>query len=468
MQCRIHAAMNPTRHLSRFVPWAVAVIGLLSTITILYPGQYPFDSAYQLWQARSGKFNALSPVVMTVLWSLLLKCSPNPATLLILNLAMFWTGLGLCVIAVSSMAWVRVLLLLMVGMAPLTLVQMAHLLTDAHLTAILVLAVGLAAWGLTNALRAPLFGSLALLLYAGAIRYNAVVAILPLGAVVCAALMPKIRRNWRAASFAAIGLGVMSVAAGFAVDRAVAVERLTPWPVVALWDIASISVTSDSMLLPSFTHGPGLSVDELRETGAFDATTATYLFQRTHAGMRDGVQEPYSSDQLRELRAAWLDAVREHPIAYVRHRLLTFWLLVGPHRGAIYGDPYSVSRIQYRDNPPFPSAFDQRLQQRLYAVAETLRPTWMFAALPYLLLSAVALALGWARRVRPMAQLAAAASCSALLYAASFLPLAASAELRYLTWPIVAGPLALALALSARAHDVQAGSQQLSGIATTL
>ena len=369
--------MNPIHRHSCFVTWAAAAIGLLSTMAILYPGQYPFDSAYQLWQARSGKFNTASPVVMTALWSLLLKCSPNPATLLFLNLTMFWTGLGLCVIAVSSTAWVRLLLLLIAGMAPLTRVQMAHLLTDAHLTAVLVLAVGLAAWGLTEALRAPLFASLALLLYAGAIRYNAVAAILPLGAVVCAALMPKARRNWRAASSAAVALGLMSLAAGLAFDRAVAVQRVTPWPVIALWDIASISVSSDSMLLPSFAHGPGLTVDELRTTGAFDATTATYLFQRTHAGMRDGLEEPYSADQLRELRTAWLDAVREHPVAYIRHRLLTFWLLVGPHRGATHGIPYNIGRTQYRDNPPFPSAFDQRLQQILYTLAEIQRPKWI-------------------------------------------------------------------------------------------
>jgi len=33
----------------------------------------------------------------------------------------------------------------------------------------------------------------------------------------------------------------------------------------------------------------------------------------------------------------------------------------------------------------------------------------------------------------------------------AFLPLAPAADLRYLTWPIVAGPLALAFALSRRA-----------------
>ena len=41
-------------------------------------------------------------------------------------------------------------------------------------------------------------------------------------------------------------------------------------------------------------------------------------------------------------------------------------------------------------------------------------------------------------------------SASALLYAASFFVLAPSAELRYLTWPIVTAPLALALLIGQR------------------
>src|SRR6185312_2852810 len=165
--------MIAMHRLSRFVPWIVAAVGLISTTVILYPGQYSFDSAYQLWQARSGQFNTQSPVAMTALWSLMLEFSTNPATLLCLNLAMFWTGLTLCVVEVSSVTLLRVALLLILGMAPLTLVEMAHLLTDAHMTAVLVLAMGFAAWGLIEARRAPLLASLVLLLYAGATRYNA-------------------------------------------------------------------------------------------------------------------------------------------------------------------------------------------------------------------------------------------------------------------------------------------------------
>ena len=163
----------PTQRLSRLTPWIVAAAGVLATIVVLYPGQYPFDSAYQLWQARNGQFNDQSPVAMTALWSLMLKVNANPASLLCLNLAMFWAGLTLCVVAISEMPLVRAALLLALGMAPLTLVEMAHLLTDAHMAAVLMFATGLAAWGLTKGGRAPMLACLVLLIYAGVVRHNA-------------------------------------------------------------------------------------------------------------------------------------------------------------------------------------------------------------------------------------------------------------------------------------------------------
>jgi hypothetical protein len=335
-------------------------------------------------------------------------------------------------------------------MAPLALVEMAHLLTDAHLAAVLVLAAGLAAWGISEARRGALLASLALLVYAGAVRYNALAAIVPPGLAIASAYASTRAVTWRTTALVAIALVCLSLAAGFALDRALTRHRVTVWPTIALWDLAAISVDTGTLLLPDFTHGPGLSVDELRATGAFDPTTNTFLFRASRSGMRDGLLEPYTPDQLRSLRQTFIDAVLEHPGAYARHRLRTFWLLVGPHRGPIQGLAYSVSRARYKDNPPLPTAIDHKLQDRFYALASTLRPGWMFAALPYLVLSLVALVLGWTRRRRPIARLGAAFAAGALLYAACLLPLAPAADLRYLTWPIVAGPVTLALVLFGR------------------
>lgn len=460
-------AKMPAQRLSRLTPWIVAAAGALATIVVLYPGQYPFDSAYQLWQARNGQFNDQSPVALTALWSLMLKVNANPASLLCLNLTMFWAGLTLCVVAFSEMLLVRAALLLAFGMAPLTLVEMAHLLTDAHMAAVLMLATGLAAWGLTKGGRAPMLACLVLLIYAGVVRHNALAAVLPYSAVVAPSLMPKRRRDSNAVWFAAIALGALSFATTFALDRALAVQRMTVWPTIALWDLAAVSVDSGTLLLPSFTHGPGLTVEELRETGAFNPTGNTFLFQRTYSGMRDGLAEPFTPDQLSGLRRAWIDAVWQYPGVYARHRLRTFWLLIESHDGEFQGVPYFVGGTQYRNNPPLPTALASGLQQTFYTIAAELRSSWIFAALPYLVLSVVALVLGWTHRDRPTARLAVAVSGSALLYAASFLPLAPAADLRYLTWPIVAGPLALALSLSKLVSTKRHGEDSDAGLSSS-
>jgi hypothetical protein len=241
------------------------------------------------------------------------------------------------------------------------------------------------------------------------------------------------------------------MALAFTVDRALVRERATVWPSIAVWDRAAISVATNTLLLPPFTRGAGLTVDELVSTGAFDPATNTLLFQKTHAGVRDGLGDPYSPEQLRALFAAWIAAVRDHPLAYARHRLRTFRLLIGRHRGDVQGASYFVARAPYRDNPPLPAAFAPIPQRAFYALADALRPGWIFAALPYLLLSVAALALAGLRSRDPNGRLAIGVAASALLYAATFIPLAPGAELRYMTWPIVAGPLALAFALSSYA-----------------
>lgn len=435
---------------SRWIAWLVAAVATVATIALLYPGQYPFDSAYQLWQARSGEFNDVSPVVMTVLWSMLLTAGASPAALFCLNVVLFWPGVALCVTAIVRGVIARTVLIIVLGGLPLTLAEMAHVLSDTHLAAVLTLASGFAAHALADdRRRGAAIACIVLLVYAGAVRHNALVVIVPYAFVLAWTWLAHGRHRGRMAAGATIALCLASFAFAFGVDRALVRERATVWPSIAVWDLAAISVATNTMLLPPFTRGPGLTVDELVTTGAFDPATNTLLFQKTHSGMRDGLGDPYSPDQLRALFAAWFHAMREHPLAYAYHRLRTFWLMIGPHRGGVQGASYFVARTPYRDNPPLPPPLAPRAQRAFYALADALQPGWLFAALPYLLSSVAALVLAALRLGDSNARIAIVIAASALLYGSTFVPLAPGAELRYLTWPIVAGPLALAFALSA-------------------
>ncbi len=159
-------------------------------------------------------------------------------------------------------------------------------------------------------------------------------------------------------------------------------------------------------------------------------------------------------------------AVREHPREYLAHRLRTTQLVFGRHDGATAGLAYYTDRSSYRDNPPLPEILNPRAHQGLLDLAARLRPTWVFSAWPYLLAHLGVLILAWRGRQDPRAALVLGVTSSALVYAASFIILAPSAELRFVTWPIVSATLAIALwfaPMPARHPDARSGGAPGSG-----
>ena len=434
--------------------WIAALIGAVFSAVLLYPGQYPFDSAYQLWQARTGEYSNITPVVMPALWSALLGLGGNPASLLLLNVALLWTGLALAFDRLPIARVSRVAGLLVCGLAPTALVQVAHLLSDTHLAAVLVLATGLFIDG-DRGRRAPLVIAAMLLVYAGCVRHNAVLAILPLGALLGLGIFP--RRRW-AALAAAVGIAIGALVAAGVFDRTLTEHRRALWPTLVLWDLAAVSVATGELLLPAYTHGPGLTPAELAETRAFDPTSVAPLFARSRSGIGSGLGRPYPPEHLADLRATWVSMIVHHPREWIAHRLRTFVRLTGAHREPDEGVAYYVDRHVYRDNPELPHALAPATQQSFYVLMATLLAAGALSALPSIGMHLAAIIVAWRRRDTRVGSVAVAIAASALLYTAGFLILAPSTELRYLTWTIVAAPLALLLALASRrrmAHEAR-------------
>ncbi len=427
--------------------WAVAVLGTLMSILLLYPGQYPFDAAFQLWQARSGNYNDLSPVTMLLTWSVLLKAGAGPASLLLLNLIMIWCGWALCADALRVRIGWRIGILLITGGSPLMLVEMAHLLSDAHLAAVLVLVTGLLADQAARGGNGKIWIAVGLLIYAGAVRHNALIAIVPFGVIVASNIDVSGGALRRRAVIAVSGLVLASVSLGVLLDRIFVDQHATTWTAIAVWDLAAISVDSGELLIPNFAHGPGLSVAELVETKAFDPVSNIYLYTRSRSGVAAGLVSPFSAAQQSELRHQWWQSVRDHPVAYLRHRFRTFALLIGIPIGESSAVPYLQDRYRYRDDPELPEPLAAEHQRQLYKIVGQRLDAWWMRALPSLALLAIAFIAGWRRRDDAVARVGWMASCSALLYASTFLLLAPGAELRYLTWILAIAPMTLALVL---------------------
>jgi hypothetical protein len=423
--------------LSRFVPWLVALAGCAFDLAAFWPGQMSFDAAYTWWQARGGATTDIAPPVLIQLWRVCDAIVEGPGLVFALHLALFWSGLALLADAVSTTRWRAAVLMLAVALTPVTWLLRAHVWTDVGLFSALVFVVGALAKAQTTQRRAWVVAALPALLYAGAVRFNALPAVLPF-AIWIGSLLARSRVR--------VALGAAAVLFGSAAFAAIVnaeVDRHVPlWTATAEWDLAAISVATGEMRLPDFMIGPGLTVDELSR--AFRHWSNVPMLQNTTHGMRDPFMEDYTAEQLATLRAAWIDAIRAHPRAWLAQKWRQAVALLDVHdadwpRELVYVD----DEVQYRDNPPV-APNRSALHVAFMRAAERLRTTRVLAGWPYLAIGLLALPFAWRRRDELAGRAALVALASAWLYLVPMLPIAA-AELRYLGWPCAASVLAAAL-----------------------
>lgn len=421
----------------RALPWLLALCGFALDVAAYWPGQMSFDSAYAWWQARGGASSDLVPPVLVYVWRLCHAILPGPGLPFALHLALFWSGLALFVRSLRLPSTATVATMALLAFAPVPWLLRGHVWTDVGLFSALCFASGaLACARQAERRRSWLLLALPALLYAAALRHNALPAVLPFAAWwAWLAARSTPRRVVTALALLAAMFATIHLAAS-GVQRRVAL-----WPSLAQFDLAAVSIATDRLLLPAFMVGPGLDVAEL--AGAFRPWSNTPMLSNTQHGMRDPFMLDFDADEARALRRAWLDAIVEHPTAWAAHRWRLTRALFGTHAAEWPHElVYVDEEVQYRDNPPV-ARNTSALHVMLMRAAAALVATPALAAWPYLLGGVVAGLLVWQRRRTPPGALALLLLASAALHALPLTLLAPSAELRYLGWPCVASLLAM-------------------------
>ena len=428
-------------------PWRIGIIGVAAlavfafSVATLYPGWYSFDTSWQLWQARNGRFSDLQPPGMAFAWSVLLAAGLPPGSLLVAHLAALAAGTALLGISVRRLHGLALPLVLL---WPPFLVTFGHLWNDVSLAAALALATGWISW--TRATGRPAWGWLAAipLAYAIGVRHNAVLAAPPL---IFLLLVPAPASARRAASGVVLAIALSAgVFAGWAVVSRWVVTIPSPvLNVLAIWDLSATSVESGELLLPEGVYGPGLTVDELRPL--VKAGTVYYVVTGTRNGINPGFAEPLPPAVERELRMRWLSLPFTHPVGWLRHRLAMAWLLFGPQRPDRGESDFIVPVVIDRPGNPVIVANDSPANAWLLGTVRAWRPTVAGMPLAYLLLSVLACALALRRGFGGDRGLVLALAAGAWLVALPLAIFSASAEWRYLTWPMMSSALALLLAL---------------------
>jgi hypothetical protein len=430
-----------------WLPWGVALLAAAALFTLFAPGWFTFDTAHQWWMARTGRLDSTHPAVMVRLWQASRALLPDPEGFFALQLLLVWSGLAFVATALPLRTPWRVAVLLGIGLWPAFVAMQPQVWKDLWMVGALLWAVG----ALLREQAAPAWRwrglALLMLALATAFRFNALTGVLPLWAWLAwriarvpvgpaseAGATPRAAR-WRIAA-AALSLPLLLGLAALP-DRMGAVKHVTVWPVMALWDLAAVSIETGRMAIPAAFLKPGATVDDLARE--FDPAVNVPSF--TTGTIHFSYEIVLRAEDLATLREAWLMLPLREPQAWARHRLRLSGYLFG-FRNAELADTQVLmpDLVPFQDNPPLLMA-PSRPREVLVAAWHRWVDGPIFMGWLYLLLAVgVFAAAAWRRRAA-----AAALSASGLAMVAPLVPLATAADFRYLLWLVVAALLALVL-----------------------
>ncbi len=419
--------------------WPAALAGVVATVLLFYPGWLSVDSAVQLWHARTGAYTSDHPVAMAMLWSWIDPWWPGSGGLFLLFVAAYWAALAWLAFELFPGRRAQLLTVLAIGLWPANLGMIAHLWKDIPTAVFALLAIAIllrerrqaAAW-LRWLLPFALLG-------ACLFRHNALPFALPL-LWYWSGRWPRLAPS----PLQRIGVTVLVTAAlallAALPNRLPSVTQRAVWPLLQTCDLAALSLRTGKMLIPASMQAQPLDLEELRAVfRPYALITAFETRKLVIATFQD-----LSAQQRGDLDQAWWSAWRDHPVAFLRHRAQITGLLLGLQQSSM---PLSLTVAPGRVAPPVGEPvqalwpWDARVMQAVPILAAT--P--LFAGWPYLLLG-IALALTGLRR--PVHALFWPVIASAAFFAAPLPLLAASAEFRYLFWPVLAVMVALALRLA--------------------
>jgi hypothetical protein len=440
--------------------------GVLVTALVFYPGCFSGDAQFSWNEAVSSgdlKFRDWHPPLIAFIWHLLntlpLQPVPRYANLFLAMVCLFWIGV---VLAAEPWEGSRIRWLIFcacVGLYPPVLAILSQTIKDSLLCSALVAAYG----GLVVAEQrrswpAYVFGLVCLFLGLG-FRYNAIFAVIPLGIwagfVLCEQIVPRALRL-RLLSTARKGLVGLAITAGLAVGALALSKALTNNPsytiqAIYTFDLLGMSVKTGKIYLPALFDdyskpqwwpvkgsdiaASPLTLDNLAQLYSPITNLGIYWY-----GPGKGLRVTDDPAEVEELKLAWLNAIRDNFLVYLRVRLDVFLTLLGVH-----ANPLGPYYCMWEQGQPPADIFYRPLPQ-LYM---RLRDSIFFKGWFYLLtlfLSLLVLVRNRSASARRLAFLA----CSGIGYGVSYFVIAPSADFRYLYWLMVVFILiATSLGLSA-------------------
>ena len=431
--------------LKRFAPIAaILVAAALFQCASYWPGIMTWDAITQYDQASQGYFEDWHPPLMAWIWRRLIGIHPGPASLYLLQLALYWTGYGLIVAAaIRRRQHLAAWLIAACALMPFPLALMGSVLKDCLMQGFFLMGVGLFAWVRPERDWPLRIAAMALLLLGAMLRFNAFLAVIPL----LVALLPQ---SWRsttprfvAASLLGLTLALVSMPL---VNRLIGAEKTHVELSLVMFDLGGITRHSGQDMFPPLGVADPVAVnarcyrpDHWDSYSSWADRPCPISFDR----MKEAVETRGLSPS-----PLLVHAILAHPIAYAEHRLAHFninsrFLVPNEILGA--APDRSIDNQWHFTVTRGPGL---KLINALAAISVHGPLGWPIV---WIVLAAGLLSI-W--RFLPSAPLVVPLSLSSFLYGLGYLPLSVSSELRYHLWTITATAIAGAFAVA----DLAAGA----------
>lgn len=415
---------------------AAAGVGLAVTLAAFYPGLLSHDSVMQLGEGRRGQYQIWHPPLMAWLLGRFDAVLPGTGGFCLLNGLLLWSAIAALALACFAGRWSPAIATLALGLSPPVFALSGLIWKDTGMGAALLLAASVLIHAERKRRPELLIAVVPLVAYATALRHNAMIAAFPLclwaGAVAVRRVSSGSVGQWLAGGAVGLALFALLVAQVGWIERLL-VEDPGPPPVqqILVHDLAAISLAEGKLRLPAFMveRAGGLTLEELRPLVTPIDIGPLYW--------GEGKRVPLVSDpeEVAGLRAAWWQAVRDRPSAYLAHRFEVFGWLIGRH-GAC--DLLPDEPLIPQEPPLWP-----RFGARMRSILDGLAARGLFHGWIYVALCAAFAAVLCCDPARRSAGLALASS--GIGYAAAYLWIGTGCSYRFLWWTALSAMTLLCL-----------------------
>ena len=411
-----------------FIAMALTTLGIVVNFSVFSPGFMSDDSIYQYLQARDRIYSDSHPPIMSILWSYFFVF-PNPKSMFLLfQLTILWSAIGISFYLDSKniLHRKRIYLIFLLPLLPQIASISGVIWKDVQMATSLFLAIVLIRYSdtkISRKLRIALnFSITILLIYAINVRVNAVFAVIPILYYFLSKNINNKKKYFLIFSSVVI-LILTYLSSNFAISKIYNVQKTNTLNVYFVDDLFQYSMKSGVSLLPSV---PLSVIKECNGEVIANSDKILKIFCIINKLDFDVSSVPTSN-----LLSTWLQEIYSDPIFYIKYRIIVFKnFLSSPIRDPWY---FWHDRISPNDfglvfkEKPLTNIFEKYIYLSAGNFKYLFQPYFWLLALLYLLFKNL-------RKKHNVYTLEKSILYSCALYFASYLPVVAAPDFRYIYW----------------------------------